>query len=65
MAREPEGYRQTLAFLREESGGKGWLTTTEIARILGVSRNTVVRRFGISSGCTTPVLAMKLVQESR
>ena len=65
MAREPEGYRQTLAWIIETGGDKGWLSTTEIAKILGVSRNTVVRRFGITSGCAAPVLAMKLVRESK
>jgi hypothetical protein len=63
--REPDGYRQTLAWLTERTGGKGWLSTTEIARILGVTRQTVTRRFGISSGCAVPVLAMRLAQESK
>ena len=63
--REPDGYRQTLAWLMERTGGKGWLSTTEIARILGVTRQTVTRRFGISSGCAVPVLAMRLAQESK
>ena len=63
--REPEGYRQILAWLSEQTGGRGWLSTMEIARVLGVSRQTVVRRFGISSGCALPVLAMRLAAESR
>lgn len=65
MAREKEGYRETLAFILEAGKGKGWLSTTDIAKILGVSRSTVVRRFGITSGCAAPVLAMKLVRESK
>lgn len=63
--REPDGYRQTLAWLGEKAEGKGWLSTTEIARVLGVSRQTVVRRFGIHNGCALPMLAMKLTKESK
>ncbi len=63
--REPEGYRQTLAWLTEQSGGKGWLNATEIGRLLGIDRSTVKRRFGINGGCALPVLAMKLAQESK
>jgi len=63
--REPAGYRTTLAWLTELAGGKGWLSTSEIGRILGVSRQTVVRRYGISGGCALPILAMKLAQEGK
>lgn len=63
--REPDGYRQTLAWLTEQAGGKGWLHTTEIASLLGVSRSTVAKRFGISGGCALPVLAWKLAKESQ
>ena len=63
--REPDGYRQTLAWLTEQSGGKGWLSTAEISRLLKVDRGTVVRRFGINSGCALPVLAMRMAQESK
>lgn len=63
--REPEGYRQTLEFLTERVDGKGWLSTSEIARVLGVSREMVTTRFGIRKGCAVPVLALKLAQESR
>ena len=63
--REPEGYRQTLAWLSEQAEGKGWLNVTEIGRILGLDRSTVRRRFGISGGCALPILAMKLAQESK
>ena len=63
--REPDGYRQTLAWLGEQTGGKGWLSTSDIARLQGVSRQTVVRRFGINSGCALPILAMKLARESK
>ena len=63
--REPEGYRETLAWLTEQTKGKGWLSTAEIARVLGVSRQMVVRRFGLNSGCTLPVLAMRLARESK
>ena len=63
--REPEGYRETLAWLTEKCEGKGWLSTAEIARVLGVSRNTVIRRFGFNAGCTLPVLAMRLARESK
>ncbi len=63
--REPEGYRETLAWLTEQTNGKGWLSTSEIARVLGVSRQMVARRFGFNAGCTLPVLAMKLARESK
>lgn len=63
--REPDGYRQTLAWLGEQTGGKGWLSTAEIARLLGINRQTVTRRFGISGGCALPILAWKLAQESK
>lgn len=63
--RETEGYRQTLEFLTERTDGKGWLSTTEIAALLGVDRHTVSRRFGINAGCALPILAMKLAQESK
>ena len=61
--REPEGYRQTLEWLTERAGGKGWLTTMDISRILGMDRKTVTRRYG-SGGMALPVLAMKLAKES-
>ena len=63
--REPEGYRQTLEWLTERAGGKGWVTAEDVSKILGVSRQTVARRFEIHNGCALPVLALKLVQESR
>jgi len=63
--REPDGYRQTLAWLTERSDGKGWLSTSEIGKLLGISRQTVVRRYGISAGCALPILAMKLAQEGK
>lgn len=64
--REPEGYRQTLEWLTEQAGGKGWLSKTEISRILHMDRSTVTRRFGVSSnGIALPVLAMKLAQQSK
>lgn len=62
--REPDGYRETLSWLDEQTGGKGWLSTTEIADVLKISRQTVTRRFGINKGCALPVLAMKLARES-
>jgi len=62
--REPKGYRQTLEWLMEQAG-KGWLSTAEIGKILGVDRKTVTRRFGISNGCAVPVLAMKLTEECK
>ena len=63
--REAPGYRETVLWLTEQTDGKGWLSTAEIARILGVDRRTVTTRFGINNGCALPVLAMKLAQESR
>lgn len=63
--REPEGYRQTIEWLTEQTNGKGWLSTTEIASVLGVDRHTVTKRFGISRGCALPVLAKRMVEESR
>ena len=63
--REPEGYRQTLEFLTERTDGKGWLSTSEIAALLGVDRHTVCRRFGIKRGCALPVLARRMVEESK
>ena len=62
--REPEGYRQCVEWLREQTD-KGWLNVSDIARLLKIDRDTVRRRFGISRGCALPVLAMKLAQESR
>ena len=62
--REPDGYRETLAWIMETTG-KGWLTTMEISRLLGVTRQTVTRRFGISAGCAATVLALKLAKESK
>ena len=62
--RENANYRPTLEWLTEQTRSKAWLTTAEIARLLGVDRHTVSRRFGISNGCALPVLAMKLTQES-
>ena len=61
--REPEGYRQTLEWLTERTEGKGWLNAVEIAEILGVTRQTVTRRWDIHGGCALPVLAMKLARE--
>ena len=60
--REPEGYRQTLEWLTKRTGGKGWLNAVEIAEILGVTRQTVTRRWDIHGGCSLPVLAMKLTK---
>ena len=62
--REPDGYRSTLEWLTERTG-KGWLSTVEIATLLGVDRHTVSRRFGINSGCALPILARKLCEESK
>lgn len=62
--KEPNGYRQTVEMLNEKTGGKMWLTATEIARVLGVDRKTVKSRFGIVGGCALPVLAMILAKES-
>ena len=61
--REQPGYRQTLEWLTEQTG-KGWLSTTEIATLLGLDRKTVNKRFGVTRGCALPVLAMKMAQES-
>ena len=63
--REPNGYRETLEYLSERTGNKGWVTVTEIARILKVDRSTVNRRFGIYKGCALPVLAMRICEESK
>lgn len=63
--REPQGYRETVQWLTERTDGRGWLSTTEIATLLGVDRKTVNKRFGINRGCALPILAMKLAQESR
>lgn len=62
--KEPIGYRQTLEYLSSKTD-KAWLTTSDVAKILGVDRHTVTRRFGINSGCALPVLAMKLTQENK
>ena len=63
--REPEGYRQTLEWLTGQTNGKGWLSTSEVAALLGVDRHTVCRRFGIRKGCALPVLARRMVEESK
>ncbi len=62
--REHPNYRQTLEWLTERTG-KGWLSTTEIAELLGVDRHTVSRKYGIHGGCALPILARKLCEESR
>lgn len=63
--REVDGYRQTLEWLMAAAKGRGWLSTAEIARILGIDRDTVVRRFGVRRGCALPVLAKRMTEESR
>ena len=65
VMRERPGYRETVEWLTEQTNGKGWLSTTEIAAILGIDRHTVTRRFGINRGCALPVLARRIVEESR
>lgn len=63
--REPNGYRQTLEWLTEQTDGKGWLRLSEIADLLGLDRKTVRSKFGIDGGgCALPVLAMKMTRES-
>ena len=62
--RESRDFRSVLEWLTERTG-KGWLSTTEIATLLGVDRHTVNRKFGINSGCALPILARKLCEESR
>lgn len=63
--KEPTGYRETLEYLSERTENKGWVTVTEISRILKVDRSTVNRRFGIYKGCALPVLAMRICEESK
>lgn len=63
--REPDSYRQTLEWLTERTNGRAWLSTTEIADLLGVNRHTVNKRFGISKGCALPILARKLIEQSK
>ena len=63
--REVDGYRQTLEWLMAVAKGRGWLSTAEIARVLGIDRDTVVRRFGVRRGCALPVLAKRMAEESR
>ena len=63
--REPKEYRPTLEWLTERTGGKAWMSTTEIAELLGVERHTVSRKYGIHGGCALPILARKLCEESR
>jgi len=63
--KEQPGFRETVEWLTEQTNGKGWLTTTEIASVLGLDRHTVTKRFGISRGCALPVLAKRMVEESR
>ena len=46
--REPEGYRQTLEWLTEQAGGKGWLTTMDISRILGIDRTNIDKLYDYS-----------------
>ena len=63
--RELNGYRETLEWLMAATRGRGWLSTAEIARVLGIDRDTVVRRFGVRRGCALPVLAKRMAEESR
>lgn len=44
MAREKQGYRDTIMQLSEMFPDKGTLTRGEVARFLGVNRSTVYRR---------------------
>ncbi len=63
--RENPNYRPTLEWLTEQTNGKAWLTTSDIAKLLKIDRHTVSRRFGINNGCALPILAMKMAQESK
>ena len=62
--REPQNYRSTLEWLTERTG-KGWLSTSEIAALLGVDRHTVSRKYEIHGGCALPILARKLCEQSK
>jgi len=64
--REPQGYRETVQWLTEQTDGKGWLSISEIAILLGLDRKTVRNKFGIDGGgCALPVLAMKMTGGKR
>ena len=63
--KEPDGYRQCLEWLNEATNNKAWLTVADISRLFGIDRHTVNRRFGIKSGCALPILAKRMVEESK
>ena len=44
MPREPDGYRETMALIREIYPDRAALTRTETARLLGCSERTVQRK---------------------
>ena len=45
MAREKDGFRETLDRLDEHFPGKEVIKRTELAEFLGVSKCTIIRRF--------------------
>lgn len=53
MAREYEGYRETIARLNDVYPSREVLTATEIGTFIHKSRSTVYRIFNLVDGCTT------------
>lgn len=54
-----------MEWLNEATNNKAWLTVADISRLFGIDRHTVNRRFGIKSGCALPILAKRMVEESK
>ena len=63
--KEVYGYRETLEYLNERTGGKAWLSVTDIAKIMGIDRTTVNKRFGIHKGCAITLLAKRMCEETK
>ena len=60
---ERDGYRETLGFLTERTN-KVILNKCEVAELLGVSRNTVTKRYNIGrDGISVPELAKRIVAQ--
>lgn len=53
MAREFEGYRETIGRLNEAYPGREVLTAEEIGRFINRSARTVARKFRLVDGGTT------------
>ena len=62
MAREKEAFRDNLQRLKEAFPNKEILNASEVARWAGMSRETVIKHYGIekNKGISVATLARKL-----